>query len=150
MAAQLEQEIMREIGLGMHYDWRNGSGSCEYIRKDAAKRLPDALQAYHNQGKEVAAPNNDLCNLLYQVARNEEDRYTLTNTWCAASYIIQAHLYLYHAKSKQEQQKIIKDFSESIRNSYLPRHHLDLAKRQGYWGSPSRRWEGDVIVEGWR
>jgi hypothetical protein len=120
MAVELEQQIMREIGLGGHYSWFNGS-DCEYIRNDAAKRLPGILQRYHNEGKEVAAPDKELCDLLSDVARRGDDsRYTLTNTWQAASCVIQAHLYLYHAKDAQQYQEIKENFVGGIRGSHLP------------------------------
>lgn len=125
MAVQLEQDIMREIGLGQHYNYFNSSGSCEYIRKRAARELPDVLRRYRADGKEVAPPNDKLCSLLERVAGSEESRYTLTNTWCAASYVIQAHLYLYYAKSTKEKRKIIDNFSEEIIRSYLPKAKVE-------------------------
>lgn len=121
MAVELEQEIMRAIGLDRHYSCFCGSGSCEYIRREAAKRLPCALQRYHDAGREVEAPNTELCTLLSEVADyGDEECYTLRNTWCAASYVIQSHLYLYYAKDTQQQRKIIDDCVREIRRSHLP------------------------------
>jgi hypothetical protein len=120
MAVALESEIMAEIGLGNSYHWSNGSESCEYIRNKAAKALPDILQRYHDEGKEIATPDRELCTLLSDVAqRGDQRRDTLTNTWCAASYVIQAHCYLYHAKDEQEKRNIIDDITIEIRKSYL-------------------------------
>ena len=54
MAVQLEQEIMMAIGLGNHYSWYNGSGSCGYIAREAIGLLPKAIQKAVDDNKEIA------------------------------------------------------------------------------------------------
>jgi len=39
MSLPLEDTIMEVIGLGMEYNWYNGSGSCGYIRREAVRLL---------------------------------------------------------------------------------------------------------------
>jgi flagellar biosynthesis/type III secretory pathway protein FliH len=135
MAAELEQEIMREIGLGQPYNYFNGSGSCAYIRRQAARSLPNAIQKFHDEGKEVAEPNQQLCNLVAQVDSCEVDlfgkpsTYVLTKTWEVASYVIQAHLYLYHAKTEQDRSKIVRDIREYVQEHYLQRAQDELRSR---------------------
>ena len=46
MAVELEQTVMREIGLGANYRWFNGSGSCEYIRREAVDKLANVASKY--------------------------------------------------------------------------------------------------------
>jgi hypothetical protein len=97
MALPLEQEIMEEIGLGQHYGWFNGSGSCEYIREQAAASVGDAIQRRHIAGEEIMAPDGSLVALGREVAKwGDEDRYVLTKTWQALSYIIAHNIHMFH------------------------------------------------------
>src|SRR5689334_4096267 len=96
MAVHLESEIMNAIGLGNHYSWYNGSGSCEYIRKEAVKRLPQAINDKVAAGEKIAPPEHDLIRLAISVALNEPRDTTLTKTWEVCSYVIQAHIELAH------------------------------------------------------
>lgn len=94
MAMPLEKTIMSEIGLGQHYNYYNGSGSCEYIRQEAARSLRAAIQKHHDEGGGIDAPNGYLISLVGQIARNDDgDPYVLTNTWIACSYVIAEHIH---------------------------------------------------------
>jgi hypothetical protein len=97
MAVELESKIMMGIGLGNHYTWFNGSGSCEYIRKAAARKLPEVIRKYSLEKKdgvfEIAEPDERLCLLLLKVANlSDVSEYSLTRTWTAASDIIREHM----------------------------------------------------------
>ena len=101
MALPLEQKIMNEVGLGQHYGWYNDSGSCQYIRHDAADKLADVIQKYHDQDGEIAAPNHSLVAIVKQIAHyGDNGRYTLTKTWQAASYVIAHHIHVFGLDDK--------------------------------------------------
>ncbi len=102
MALELESAIMTEIGLGMSYQWSNGSGSCEYMRQHAARELPSVIQKHHNAGEKIVKPDSNLMALMEQATRWDEDRYTLTIAWQVASYVIAAHI---HAAYQPEEQR---------------------------------------------
>lgn len=87
MAMQLESEIMSAIGLGNHYNWYNGSGSCAGIARAAARELPAALRARDLE------PDQQLVDLVAAVAANEPRDSTLTRTWQCAADVIQAHIH---------------------------------------------------------
>jgi hypothetical protein len=91
MALPLESEIMSRIGLGAHYNWFNGSGSCRHIRGQAVKDLEHVLSEYARENK-TAAPNSKCFELLNKIQSHEEDSYTLTKTWQACSDVIYAHI----------------------------------------------------------
>lgn len=84
---------MAEIGLPSHYGRANGSGSCEYMRKDAARRLAGAIQSHHDTGDEIEAPDKDLTDLVKMVAEiGETSQYSLTKTWEACATAIRGHM----------------------------------------------------------
>lgn len=87
MALPEETEIMAEIGLGQHYTWHNGSGGCHGTAVEAARRLPDALEAH---GCEL---HPELLEMVGWAVDREDSIYVLTKTWVAASDVIQAHLH---------------------------------------------------------
>ena len=95
MAVQLEQEIMMAIGLGNHYSWYNGSGSCGYIAREAIGLLPKAIQKAVDDNKEIAPPMMNLINQLRPLP-DKDGKYGLTDTWVACSYVIQEHIYEYY------------------------------------------------------
>jgi len=90
MAVELEQAIMREIGLGNHYSWFNGSGSCEYIRREAVNRLPAIAQGH---GLTISKKWLAQCKTANQVDQVDGNQYSLTNTWITCSYAIQDAIY---------------------------------------------------------
>jgi hypothetical protein len=95
MALELEDTIMTEIGLGNHYNWFNGSGSCRYLRIESASRLESTIKKHADAGDKIAQPDNKLINLAIAVAgslRLDRD-YELTRTWEVCSYIIAAHIH---------------------------------------------------------
>jgi hypothetical protein len=112
---------MEEIGLHAHYTWYNGSGSCRYIRVEAAEKLSDVIQKHHDNGEEIASPKNSLINTLKHIAENgDSDDFVLTKTWQAASYIIAEHIY--HAKtSDEERNKAYGDIERFLKNNFLPK-----------------------------
>ena len=85
MALELESEIMAAIGLGQHYNWFNGSGSCYGIRNAAIRKLPSAIRAARRRGKKIVMPPKELLNMLEEVSRTESSDYSLTKTWQALS-----------------------------------------------------------------
>lgn len=91
MSLPEEDQIMSEIGLGSHYHWYNGSGSCRSIRITAAERLAAALVRHGYQVDER------FTRLLLDVARSRDpeasdDDCCLTTTWQVASEVIRAHI----------------------------------------------------------
>jgi hypothetical protein len=91
MAVDMEQEVMRDIGLSPHYHYFNGSGSCQWIRKEAIEKLPGALEA---RGLSLSIAwaallrRADLAD-----SYDGPGQYSLTNVWIACSYAIQDALY---------------------------------------------------------
>jgi len=90
MAVELEQTVMREIGLGNHYNWFNGSGSCQYIRRGAVDKLPTVARKH---GLTIAPAWLKHCRTANQVDQVNGSQYSLTNTWVACSYAIQDAIY---------------------------------------------------------
>lgn len=88
MSMEMEDKIMARIGLGQHYSWSNGSGSCEYIRRNAVEKLPDALEEH---GLEITPAW--LAHCRKAIRADSVSRYRLTNTWIACSYAIQDAIY---------------------------------------------------------
>ena len=86
MAIELEQIIMREIGLGNHYSWSNGSGSCQYIRRDAVDKLEAVAQSH---GLAISLDWLQRCRTACRVDQVDGGNYSLTNTGTACSYAIQ-------------------------------------------------------------
>jgi len=113
MAMELEEKVMAAIGLGQHYNWYNGSGSCEYIRKNAANKLAEAMQI------EGITPNNTLVGLVRQAAQKLDDsEYTLTNTWQVASDVIQTHIRAETLPVGKERDEFVARMVNSIAKTY--------------------------------
>ncbi len=116
----LEETVMREIGLGNHYNWYNGSGSCRYIRQKAADTLSDVIQKHHDNGEAIAPPDTALIQVLKRVASVGDDSdYSLTKTWQAASYIIAEHIHMANSDEVQRRESYerLKDY---IEQNYIP------------------------------
>lgn len=90
MAVELEETIMREIGLVHHYSWYNGSGSCAYIAREAVDRLGAAMEKH---GLTLSPQWLAHCKKALRVDRFGGGEYTLTNTWVTCSYAIQDGIY---------------------------------------------------------
>lgn len=119
MAMELESKIMAEIGLGMHYNWYNGSGSCDYIRREAAEKLAKAIEKHHKAGDRIAPPDKELVELVKEATGYEEDSSILTKTWVVASYVIAAHIH--QAKgTKEERAKEYAHVKQYIEENVLP------------------------------
>lgn len=120
MALPIEETIMKEIGFGTNYSWFNGSGSCQYIRQQAASRLSSAIQEEHDKDPQaIAAPNQGMIRLLTDVAsRGDLSRYSLARTWQAASYIIAEHIHTAGA-SEVERNEAFKKLEVYIRREYF-------------------------------
>jgi hypothetical protein len=115
MALELEYVIMAEIGFGQNYSWYNGSGSCQFMRRDAANRIAPAIQKHHDAGEPIAQPDEGLVAILKRVAAIGDDSpYSLTKTWQAASYIIAEHIHQSGAteKDKAEAYGMLKQYIE--------------------------------------
>ena len=123
MALELESTIMTEIGLGMSYQWANGSGSCEYMRQHAARELPSAIQKHHNAGEKIVKPDSSLMALMEQATHWDEDRYTLTIAWQVASYVIAAHIHAAYHEPK-EQATFLAEQEREIRRYCQPERQL--------------------------
>ena len=110
MSLPLEEKIMAAIGLGMEYNWYNGSGSCAYIRREAVRLLKVAIQKEHDTGSEISEPQIQLINHCRDVANDEEDNYVLTRTWQVCADTIRLHMNLFHnPKYATKAVKVIKD-----------------------------------------
>lgn len=118
MALELETTIMDEIGLGHPYGYNffNGSGSCEYIRKEAARRMGAAIKKHADAGEQIAQPDDGLLMLMEEATTWDEDRYTLTKAWEVASYVIAAHI---HAAANQGREDVVlREQEQAIRKVY--------------------------------
>lgn len=90
MAMELESKVMEEIGLGQHYSWYNGSGSCQYFRDEAIRRLPEACK---KNGLTVSPKWLAHCQRASLADNVDARNYGLTNVWIACSYAIQDAIY---------------------------------------------------------
>jgi len=90
MAVELEETIMREIGLGQHYSWFNGSGSCGGIAREAVDRLAGTMEKH---GLTLSPQWFAHCKKAIGVDMFGGGIYSLTNTWVACSYAIQDGIY---------------------------------------------------------
>ncbi len=95
MALQLEQDIMNAIGLGNHYNWYGGSGSCRGRRLTATAALPKAIQDARDAGEEIIPPDDEAIRYARNSERHETSEYSLKETWIAISYVIQWHINQY-------------------------------------------------------
>ena len=87
MSLPVEDQIMRDIGFAQHYNWFNGSYSCEGIRRAAVEQLPAALR------KHGLTPSKQLMRTLERIAAEaDEERFVLTKTWQACADAIRAHM----------------------------------------------------------
>lgn len=89
MAVELEEKVMRKIGLGQHYNWFNGSGSCGYIARNAVDNLLRVAQKNNLVITDVWLAH---CRKALRVD-GSVGNFTLTNTWIACSYAIQDAIY---------------------------------------------------------
>jgi len=119
MVLKLESKIMKEIGLGNHYSWYAGSGSCPWFACAAANGIAGVIQKYHDAGELISAPDEDLINLLIKVAEfGETSKNSLQNTWQAASDIISRHI-RYSDSSEKERKKGYAELKDFIEENYL-------------------------------
>lgn len=119
MALELETAIMEEIGLGNHHSWYSGSGSCRFIRQEAAEKLPDIIRKHKLKGDSVAEPDERLCEALKEIAQvGDTSEYSLTKTWKAASYVIATHIH----QAGAEPEKRAKSYGQLL--SYLQKSYL--------------------------
>ena len=96
MALPLEKKIMQEIGLGMNYRYYNGSGSCRFLAKQAADKLPSAIKKHADAGEEIITPHFRLCKMASSFVGFEGSDYELTAAWQACATIIRAHMDAVH------------------------------------------------------
>ena len=120
MALELEETIMREIGLGAHYNYSNGSGSCRYIREKAVRVLPEVIAKYHAEDKTaIAEPDQRLCDTLATIAQvSDSSDSSLTKTWEAASYVIAEHIHQANVTPKERKEAYAK-LLKHLRRDYL-------------------------------
>lgn len=97
MATELEQEIMKEIGLDQEWSWYQGSRDCIWIRKRAIDALSGALE---KRGMKLAdrwgetIREADAADTLrdHGVSGGNEGT-SLVNVWKTISYAIQDAMY---------------------------------------------------------
>jgi hypothetical protein len=132
MALELETQIIGEIGLGHPYGYNyfNGSGSCEYIRQEAARRIGGAIKKHADAGEMIAQPDDGLLALMHEATAWDKDRYTLTKAWEVASYVIAAHIYA--AANPENEQAVLREQEQSIRQVYQQFQRPKLYDRYGY------------------
>lgn len=119
MALELETEIMEEIGLGGHYNFYNGSGSCGGIRRSAAKKLSVVIDEHYKKGAQIAQHDVRLCSILSDIATfGDSGEYVLTKTWEAASDIIATHIHQAQAKPEDREERF-RIVEEHLKNRYL-------------------------------
>lgn len=117
MAHPTEQEIMAAIGLGSHYNWYNGSGSCAWIGRQAVEKLPDALQERGmSLSKEWARV---LSKALQADSFDSPGGYSLTNVWVACSYAIQDAMYRHESPD-----------SEGVDPAHMHFHFFETEKQE--------------------
>lgn len=115
----LEDLAMRAIGLGAHYNYFNGSGSCSYIRMDAVKKLPDVITQLAKEGNEIIEPYGKLIDTLSKIATtSESNSYSLTKTWQAASDTIRIHMDAFY-KPENERPDFLEKAVEYLEKNYL-------------------------------
>jgi len=118
MAIELEDTIRREIGLGSHYNWYNGSGSCQEIRFNAVKLLPDAIKKHADAGEQITQPNPEVITILEDIARkHERSEYSLTKTWQAVSDVIWAHCSAFFDAPEKKVEKFV-EMAQHLREQY--------------------------------
>jgi len=133
MALELENEIMREIGLGNHPNWYQGSSSCEFRRMQAAEKLPKVIRKYHDKKDpkkdSIAEPNAWLCGLVTAVAQSgDKTRITLQNTWEAASHVIAEHIHVADL-DEASRQRNYQRLADYITQTYLSNQSEEVPRR---------------------
>ncbi len=128
MALELESKIMAEIGFGAPPSYYGGSGSCESIRDEAAKRLPAAIRRHHRANpKQIILPNADLIALVERAAESlDKNEFTLAKTWQVAAEVIRTHMSASIFSKGKARAEYIARSVEEIRRIYsgasLPAH----------------------------
>jgi hypothetical protein len=80
----------------------------------------DAIQRRHIAGEEIMAPDGSLVALGREVAKwGDEDRYVLTKTWQALSYIIAHHIHMFHC-DEQERSRRTFELARHLRARFCP------------------------------
>lgn len=130
MALELESEIMREIGLGNHYSWFNGSGSCRGFARAAASKIEPAIEKHHAAGEQIAAPVRALIVLVDDSLRINGSDYSLTKTWQVASDVIRAHIHLAGVDNPHD---FASRMERSIRDSYGLNRYSAPSMRHDRW-----------------
>jgi hypothetical protein len=118
MATELEQKLMSEIGLGCHYGFYNGSGSCRGIREKAVRLLPEVIRQAHEEGKETALPDQRLIDLAVLATHCENhEELDLTKTWQVCSTVLQIHCQL-HFTPEAEREHFIGTMVKDIKRVF--------------------------------
>ena len=134
MAVELEQTVMAAIGLGQHYNWYNGSGSCGYIRRDAVERLAGAAKKH---GLSIAPAWQKHCETAIRVDACDSE-YTLTNVWIACSYAIQDAIYRKDGGKGFEPSENWHFFTDAARQAWARQQLSGMVYRKGYGHIPAR------------
>jgi hypothetical protein len=114
MALDLENKIMREIGLGSDPSWHAG-GSCLETRCKAAKQLGSVIRRHAINGAEIALPDRALIAAVARVAgEGEESNYVLRATHGACLEAIRAHMVAYHETGAAARRKTFQQYTQAV------------------------------------
>lgn len=130
MAMPLEETIMTEVGLGMHFNWFNGSGSCEYVRRHAVDLLTEAIQKHHDAGEQIAAPNAEMIALAREATRWDDSQYVLTKSWQVTTEVIATHIHGFY-EPEEKRANWFREMTQNLRRCYQPAH-----KQQIFYDGP--------------
>lgn len=134
MATDIEQQIMRAVGLHSHYNWYNGSGSCQGIRHKAVAELAGAINAARDDGALIAPLDPACAEMLAMVSSMMDERdTTLTHTWQAIANCIRAHQEAAHG-------------SETVLTTFVSDYQQRFAKMPGFELVESYDGEGMMIM----
>jgi hypothetical protein len=118
MALELETDILLRVGLGRHFNWSNGSGSCGAVRRSAIDKLPVAIQESHTADPSAIAPPYAPLIEVYKDAAQVGDMYTLTTAWQVASDVIRVHMDVAHLTDEAERIARMDKAVEWLRDHY--------------------------------
>ncbi len=118
--------VMDRIGFGRPVQYYEGSSALNILRRDAARRLADAISAERNAGSAIHLPSQGIVDVVHRVAEREGSgpiRYgapstTLRSTYSAASDAIAIHVIAAGLKEKARESFFL-DAESYLRKKYL-------------------------------
>jgi len=141
MAKELETKIMSEAGLH-DYRFMNGSSSCEYRRKTAAKDIPKIINKYYNEGNEIIPAQKSLTDLIKEASISlDTSNKEVTNTYRVAADVLMVHTKAFGLKP-EDRKKFIEDSVSRLRNYYGLE---DLSKIESIAEKYKDKGRGDIL-----